>query len=111
MRASGFADCVTREIQHLPARLAAREALAQGRLEKSVTSQLGVLTDEEYRHGVDRIREAVESAEARSESLYLTADLRLYATFGAVPSRLKKQRRLARGWRCETDADCRHSLL
>ena len=94
MRASGFADCVTREIQHLPVRLAARAALEQGRLEKGVTSQLGVLTDEEYRHGVDRIREAIESAEIQGESLYLTADLRLYGTFGAVPSRAASNPRL-----------------
>jgi ubiquinone/menaquinone biosynthesis C-methylase UbiE len=92
MQASGFADCVTREIQHLPVRLGARAALEQGRLEKSVTSQLSVLTDEEHRQGVDRIREAVKSAEARGESLDLTADLRLYATFGAAPSRVKRQR-------------------
>jgi hypothetical protein len=91
MKAVGFADCVTREIQHLPVRLGARAALEQGRLDKSVTSQLSVLTDEEYRQGVDRVREAVESAEVRGESLYLSADLRLYATFGAVPSRVKKQ--------------------
>ena len=88
MRAAGLAGCVTREIQHLPVRLDARAALAQGRFEKSATSQLGVLTDEEYRQGVDRIREAVESAEAQGESLSLCADLRLYGTFGAVPSRV-----------------------
>jgi SAM-dependent methyltransferase len=87
MRAAGFVDCVTREIQHLPVRLGARTALEQGRLDKTVTSQLGVLTDKEYRRGVDRVREAVESAEAQGQSLYLSADLRLYATFGAVPSR------------------------
>jgi len=85
MQAAGFDDCVTREIQHLPLRLAAREALEQGRLEKSATSQLSVLTDEEYRRGIDRVREAMESAEVRGESLCLGADLRLYATFGAVP--------------------------
>ena len=90
MQAAGFDDCVTREIQHMPVRLAAREALEQGRLEKSATSQLSVLTDEEYRRGIDRVREAIESAEVRGESLYLGADLRLYATFGAVPSRVKE---------------------
>ena len=88
MQAAGFDDCVTREIQHMPVRLAAREALEQGRLEKSATSQLSVLTDEEYGRGIDRIREAIESAEVRGESLCLGADLRLYATFGAVPSRV-----------------------
>jgi ubiquinone/menaquinone biosynthesis C-methylase UbiE len=89
MGAVGFAECVTREIQHLPVRLAAREALEAGRLDKSATSQLSVLTDEEYRQGIDRVREAIESAEVRGESVCLTADLRLYATFGAVPSRVK----------------------
>jgi ubiquinone/menaquinone biosynthesis C-methylase UbiE len=90
MQAAGFDDCVTREIQHMPVRLAAREALEQGRLEKSATSQLSVLTDEEYRRGIDRVREAIESAEVRGESLCLGADLRLYATFGGVPSRVKE---------------------
>jgi len=86
MRAAGFADSVTREVQHLPVRFAARAALEEGRLDKSATSQLSVLTDEEYRQGIDRVREAVEAAEVRGESLCLSADLRLYATFGAVPS-------------------------
>jgi SAM-dependent methyltransferase len=91
MRAAGFANCVTREIQHLPVRLGARAALEQGRVDKNVTSQLSVLTNEEYRQGIDRVREAVESAEVRGESLYLSADLRLYATFGAVPSGVTTQ--------------------
>ena len=80
MRSSGFADSVTREVQHLPVRLDAREALEQGRLEKCVTSQLSLLTDAEYRQGLDRVREAAASAEDRGESLFLHADLRLYAT-------------------------------
>jgi ubiquinone/menaquinone biosynthesis C-methylase UbiE len=87
MQAAGFADCTTRVIQHLTVRLDARTALQQGRLDKSVTSQLGVLTDEEYRQGIARVREALDSAEVRGEPLYLRADLRLHATVGAVPSR------------------------
>jgi len=88
MQAAGFDDCVTREIQHMSVRLTAREALEQGRLEKSATSQLSVLPDGEYDRGIDRVRAAIESAEVRGESLSLGADLRLYATFGAVPSRV-----------------------
>jgi ubiquinone/menaquinone biosynthesis C-methylase UbiE len=49
MRAAGFVDCATREVQHLPVRLAGRAALEQGRLDRNVTSQLSVLTDQEYR--------------------------------------------------------------
>jgi SAM-dependent methyltransferase len=86
MHAAGFTDCATHEVQHLPARLSARTAIEQGRLEKAATSQLSVLTDAQYNLGIDRIRQAMESAEARGGSLYLTADLRVYATSGSVPS-------------------------
>ena len=86
MEALQFANVHTREVQHLPLRLSAEAAFAQGRLEKDATSQLSVLTDEEYHQGVSRIREAVKSAEVRGETLYLSADLRLYATFGSVRS-------------------------
>jgi ubiquinone/menaquinone biosynthesis C-methylase UbiE len=85
MHALQFSGVRTSEVQHLPVRLSARPALEQGRLDKCVTSQLAVLPDEEYQRGVERIRRALESAEAVGESLYLTADLRLYATFGSVP--------------------------
>jgi ubiquinone/menaquinone biosynthesis C-methylase UbiE len=87
MQAAGFADCATHEIQHLPVRLDARVMLERGRLDRGATSQLSLLTDEEYRRGLGRIHQAVESAEARGDSLHLDADLRLYATFGTVPSR------------------------
>lgn len=84
MLALGFTDCVTQEVQHLPVRLSARAALERGRLDKHVASQLSVLTDDEYQRGINRVRSALESAEARAESLYLYADLRLYATFGWI---------------------------
>jgi ubiquinone/menaquinone biosynthesis C-methylase UbiE len=83
MEAVGFVDCVTREVQHIPARLSARRALEEGRLAKTATSQLAVLTDEQYQSGIDRIRKDSEAAEARGDSWYLIADLRLYATWGS----------------------------
>ncbi len=94
MRACGFADCVTREVQHLPVRLGARVALEQGRLDQCVTSQLSLLSDAEYCQGLDRIREAVASSEDRGESLFLYADLRLYATFGTVSSSRQREGRV-----------------
>ncbi len=86
MRALQFSSVRTSEVQHLPVSLSARAAIEKGRLRKGATSQLAVLTDEEYQRGVERIRRAVESAEALGESLCLTADLRLHATFCSVPS-------------------------
>lgn len=84
MHALGYSSVRTSEAQHLPIRLSARAAIEQGRLDKNVTSQLAVLPDEEER-GLERIRRELELAEAGGESLYLTADLRLHATFGSVP--------------------------
>jgi ubiquinone/menaquinone biosynthesis C-methylase UbiE len=84
MHALGYSSVRTSEVQHLPVRLSTRAALEQGRLDKGVTSQLAVLPDEDYERGIERIRRALDSAEATGESLYLTADLRLHATFGSV---------------------------
>jgi ubiquinone/menaquinone biosynthesis C-methylase UbiE len=85
MCALQFTNVHTREVQHLPVQLSARAAIERGRLDKGVTSQLAVLTEEEYQRGVAKIRRALESAEAQGDSLYLRADLRLYATFGSAP--------------------------
>ena len=86
MRDVGFTDVGTSEAQHLPARLPARTAIERGRLDKHDKSQLAVLDDREYQRGMDRIREALARAGAWGESLMLTADLRLYATYGTVRS-------------------------
>lgn len=84
MEALRFSNVRTCEVQHLPVRLPARTAIKQGRLDRCATSQLAVLTDEEYQRGRDRILRALESADARGETLHLSADLRLYATYGSV---------------------------
>jgi ubiquinone/menaquinone biosynthesis C-methylase UbiE len=84
MQGARFSNVYTREVQHLASRLPAQAALDQGRLDKGVASQLALLSDEEYRRGIARIRTAAASAEARGEPLHLVADLRLYATFGSV---------------------------
>jgi ubiquinone/menaquinone biosynthesis C-methylase UbiE len=84
MRAARFTDCVTHEVEHLRLCIDAATALQQGRLEKSATSQLSLQTDEAYQQGIERIRRAIAESEARGASLDLTADLRLYATFGSV---------------------------
>lgn len=84
MHAVGFTDCVAYEVQHIRACLDARSAIEQGRLDKTATSQLSLQTDAEYQQGIERIQRDIASAAAREASLDLTADLRLYATFGSV---------------------------
>jgi SAM-dependent methyltransferase len=84
MAVASFAACTTQEVEHWSSRIPAREALAQGRLEKAATSQLSVLTDEEYEQGIRRLRDDIERLEENGETLFLTIDLRLYATSGSV---------------------------
>lgn len=84
MHQAGFNRCVTREAQHSPVHIEARTALREGRLDRSAASQLTLVTDEEYRHGIARIRTESEQAAAQETTLELAADLRLYATYGSV---------------------------
>lgn len=85
MESAGFENCVTREVEHWLLRLPARETLAQGRLDKASTSQLTVLTEEEYQQGIQQLKKDIERAENQGETLFLMADLRLYGTSGSVP--------------------------
>jgi ubiquinone/menaquinone biosynthesis C-methylase UbiE len=76
MKSAGFENCVTQEAEHWIIRLPAREIIEQGRLEKESTSQLSVLTDQQYPQGMERIREEIERAEEQGQILFLTADLK-----------------------------------
>lgn len=80
MSEAGFQNCVTQEVEHWVYQIPASEALAQGRLDKAATSQLSVLTDEEYQQGIERIHANIRRAEEGEQTLFLTADLRLYGT-------------------------------
>jgi SAM-dependent methyltransferase len=84
MNETGFENCLTQEVEHWVYRIPARGALGQGRLDKAATSQLSVLTDEEYRQGLQRIHTAIQRAEEEGQTLFLTADLRLYGTTACV---------------------------
>jgi ubiquinone/menaquinone biosynthesis C-methylase UbiE len=84
MMDSGFTGCHTMEAQHIVYCIPARESLDHGHLAKTATSQLALLTDDEYIQGIRQIQLDIETAETRNEGLTLSADLRLYATIGLV---------------------------
>jgi SAM-dependent methyltransferase len=81
---AGFENCLTQQVDHWVIRIPARKALEQGRLDKAATSQLNVLTDEEYARGMGRLLDDMQRAEAQGEVLLLMVDLRLYGTTGSV---------------------------
>jgi len=73
LAAAGFVDAHTSIAQHLPSERTFEEAEGSGLIDRSSTSQLLVISDEEYDSGMRRLRE---------ERPTLRADLRLYATVG-----------------------------
>ena len=81
MEAVGFSRCDTQVIQHLPREMTVSEARSGGFLDRTSTSQMMVISDEEYEAGLKRI-ESCERAEAGAK--ILRSDLRLYATIGWV---------------------------
>lgn len=81
----GFGECTSYVADRILFDRLARDALERGLLAKTVTSQLTLLDDAEYQRGIAAIKSAIHAAEARGETLRLTADLRLYATIGTVP--------------------------
>lgn len=81
MGAAGFSRCETRVIQHLPREMTVTEARPAGFLDRMATSQLMVITDEEYEAGLKQI-EASDSGSGGTK--ILRSDLRLYATIGWV---------------------------
>jgi ubiquinone/menaquinone biosynthesis C-methylase UbiE len=83
----GFQDCVTQTVEHWTYQLPVQEILRQGRLDKTATSQLSVLTEAEYQRGMAQIRADIERAETKGETLFLTADLRLYGTSASIGER------------------------
>jgi len=81
---NGFVDVHTKEAERLISSYPPEDALEEGRLDKTITSQLALLTDEEYESGMTKLRRDIESAAKTSTELLLSSNLHLYATIGWV---------------------------
>jgi ubiquinone/menaquinone biosynthesis C-methylase UbiE len=82
MARAGFRRCETSVAEHLVMQIPAQAAIERGLLDQSYTSQLTILSKQEYQAGLDRIRRAIDAEKTRGAELVLVADLRLYATVG-----------------------------
>jgi ubiquinone/menaquinone biosynthesis C-methylase UbiE len=78
---AGFAWAESLEADHNEVSYPAAEALATGAVDAGFTSQLSVLSDDEFARGVERMRQADAAA---GGELQLVADFWLYATIGWV---------------------------
>jgi ubiquinone/menaquinone biosynthesis C-methylase UbiE len=80
MRSAGLDDPRSEVAMHRPVEREALALLESGGLDQNVTSQLLVLSVEQYAAGIATIRRDAERARSRGETLMLRSDLRLYAT-------------------------------
>src|SRR5262249_39753987 len=70
-----FARCESWEVQTFEHAMTAARAFERGLVSRSFSSQLAVLSDDEFEAGVERIREG-------GDELMLVSELHLYATIG-----------------------------
>jgi hypothetical protein len=77
---AGFAWSESSESQVFESAMTAGEAFARGVVDPGFSSQLAVLSDEEFDAGVARIR----AAEKAGGELILASELHLFATIGWV---------------------------
>ena len=84
MSQCGFIRCETSEAEHISATMPARVADAEGFLDRSFTSQLTILSKEEYHNGLNRLNKAIKESTGIGNGLLLSTDLRLYAVVGWI---------------------------
>lgn len=81
LRNAGFDEIMVQVVEHLQFTLPFGQAIQDGILERSFTSQLGLLSAEQYAAGMERIRESAQV----NEAFRLEVDLDLYSTMAWKP--------------------------
>jgi SAM-dependent methyltransferase len=76
---AGFTWAESFEADHIEAVVPAADAIAKGLVDRAYTSQLAILSDEDFATGVRRLHEANAAA---GGDLQLVTDFRLFATVG-----------------------------
>ena len=84
MTLAGFAWAESFEADRIEGVRSATDAFTDGLIDRAFTSQLTVLSDEEFDRGVGRIRAAQAARAAEGSDLMLVSDFRLYATIARV---------------------------
>ncbi len=84
-REGGFEEVSTTLMQSMRRSEEARPYLEREAAAKHVTSQLVLLSEEEYAAGMERIWDHIRQAEARGATHQLRGDLHIYATSGRAP--------------------------
>ena len=83
----GFVEVATSVAQHMTEREPARQYLESPAFHRDNTSQLSLLTNEDFEDGVARISADIAQGERLGQTAILVADLRLYLTVGTLVGR------------------------
>jgi SAM-dependent methyltransferase len=81
---AGFDVVRWQVVERLHGSCTGREILDEPMLKKNATSQLTLLTDEEYAAGIARIRAAIAQVEAACEEIVFPVDISLHMVIGLV---------------------------
>jgi ubiquinone/menaquinone biosynthesis C-methylase UbiE len=82
MTLAGFVDIHCETVEQIIKPQVGREVLNDPFLKKKAVSQLALLSDQDYQKGMRRIKTAIETAEARGETLIFPTDLSLEMLIG-----------------------------
>ena len=85
MTEAGFTGIEWREVERLARQHSGRDVLDDFFLQKSGTSQLTLLSGEDYAAGLRRIESAVAEAEARGETILFPVDISITMIVGYAP--------------------------
>jgi hypothetical protein len=82
MAEEGLANVSCRIVDHYGGTMAGRAVLDDPFLRQNSCSQLALLSETDYQAGQQRIRDALDAAEARGETLTFTVDTNLALIVG-----------------------------
>ncbi|MBI3491349.1 MAG: class I SAM-dependent methyltransferase [Acidobacteria bacterium] len=82
LASAGFAWAESSEADRIESVTPVTDAFANGVVDRAYTSQLTVLTGEEFNAGIERLRAAEAECAGRGGTFDLVTDFRLYATIG-----------------------------
>jgi len=79
---AGFSRCESSEVQVFEHTMPAQRAFDRGLVDRSFSSQLAVLSDEEFQAGVARIRDGMKACDESGGELQLVSELHLFEVTG-----------------------------
>jgi SAM-dependent methyltransferase len=82
MAQAGFQQLESRTIEHFAGEYSGRSVLDDPFLAKDSTSQLALLSDQEYAQGIQRIERAIEFAEGVGEQIRFPSNIHLHMLIG-----------------------------